>query len=77
MPSVRSACRSHELCDGTSRLTASKASGLTIVLAEQNLGFVSGLGDRVCIIEKGIVRYLGAMADFLADDAVRKAYLAI
>ena len=54
-----------------------KASGLTIVLAEQNLGFVSGLGDRVCIIEKGIVRYLGAMADFLADDAVRKAYLAV
>jgi len=54
-----------------------KASGLTIVLAEQNIGFVSGLGDRVCIIEKGIVRYLGAMADFLADDAVRKAYLAV
>ena len=54
-----------------------KASGLTIVLAEQNLGFASGLGDRVCIIEKGMVRYLGAMTDFLANDAVRKAYLAV
>ena len=54
-----------------------KASGLTIVLAEQNVRFVSELGDRVYILEKGAVRYQGSMAEFLADGEVRQSYLAI
>jgi branched-chain amino acid transport system ATP-binding protein len=54
-----------------------KASGLTIVLAEQNVRFVSDLGDRVYILEKGMVRYQGSMAGFLADDEVRRTYLAV
>jgi len=54
-----------------------KASGLTIVLAEQNVRFVSELGDRVYILEKGLVRYQGSMAAFLADADVRQAYLAV
>jgi branched-chain amino acid transport system ATP-binding protein len=54
-----------------------KASGLTIVLAEQNVRFVSELGDRVYIFEKGMVRYQGSMAGFLADAEARQAYLAV
>jgi branched-chain amino acid transport system ATP-binding protein len=54
-----------------------KVSGLTIVLAEQNVRFVSELGDRVYILEKGMVRYQGSMAAFLADERVRQAYLAV
>ena len=54
-----------------------RASGLTIVLAEQNVRFVSELGDRVYILEKGMVRYQGSMAAFLADAEVRRAYLAV
>ena len=54
-----------------------KASGLTLVLAEQNVRFVSDLGDRVYILEKGMVRYQGSMARFLADDEVRQTYLAV
>ena len=54
-----------------------KRSGLTIVLAEQNVRFVSELGDRVYILEKGMVRYQGSMAEFLADRQVRQAYLAV
>jgi len=54
-----------------------KASGLTIVLAEQNVRFVSELGDRVYVLEKGMVRYQGSMAAFLADPDVRQAYLAV
>src|SRR5262247_4589046 len=48
-----------------------KASGLTMVLAEQNVRFVSELGDRVYILEKGMVRYQGSMAGFIADEQVR------
>ena len=54
-----------------------KASGLAMVLAEQNVRFVSDLGDRVYILEKGMVRYQGSMARFLADDEVRQTYLAV
>jgi branched-chain amino acid transport system ATP-binding protein len=54
-----------------------KETGLTIVLAEQNVRFVSALGDRVYILEKGMVRYQGSMAEFLADEQVRQAYLAV
>jgi branched-chain amino acid transport system ATP-binding protein len=54
-----------------------KASGLTMVLAEQNVRFVSELGDRVYILEKGMIRYQGTMAAFLADAEVRQAYLAV
>jgi branched-chain amino acid transport system ATP-binding protein len=54
-----------------------KASGLTMVLAEQNVRFVSELGDRVYILEKGMVRYEGSMTAFLADAQVRQAHLAV
>jgi branched-chain amino acid transport system ATP-binding protein len=54
-----------------------RASGLTIILAEQNVRFVSGLGDRVYILEKGMVRYQGSMREFLANDEVRQSYLAL
>jgi branched-chain amino acid transport system ATP-binding protein len=54
-----------------------KASGLTMVLAEQNVRFVSDLGDRVYILEKGMARYQAPMASFLTDDEVRQTYLAV
>ena len=54
-----------------------KATGLTMVLAEQNIRFVSELGDRVYILENGMVKYHGTMAEFLADAAVRQAHLAV
>ena len=59
------------------QLAQLKQNGLTIVLAEQNVRFVSELGDRVYILEKGMVRYQGSMTEFLADEPVRQAYLAV
>jgi len=59
------------------QLVRLKAHGLTMVVTEQNVRFVSELGDRVYILEKGSVRYEGAMADFLANEDVRLAYLAV
>lgn len=54
-----------------------KKTGLTMVLAEQNVRFVSELGDRVYILENGMVKYTGSMEAFLADEEVRRAYLAV
>ena len=39
--------------------------------------FVADLGDRVYILENGTVRYQGAMREFLDDEAVRRANLAV
>jgi branched-chain amino acid transport system ATP-binding protein len=54
-----------------------KGTGLTMILAEQNIRFVSDLGDRVYILENGMVKYQGSMASFLGDEEVRLAYLAV
>jgi branched-chain amino acid transport system ATP-binding protein len=59
------------------QLARLKGAGLTMVLAEQNVRFVSELGTRVYILENGMVRYRGTMAEFLADAEVRQAYLAV
>jgi branched-chain amino acid transport system ATP-binding protein len=59
------------------QLARLKQTGITMVLAEQNVHFVSGLGDRVYILENGMVRYEGAMSTFLADDDARRTYLAV
>jgi branched-chain amino acid transport system ATP-binding protein len=52
-------------------------TGMTIILAEQNVRFVSDLGERVYILENGVVRYQGTMQEFLADEEIRRAYLAV
>ncbi len=54
-----------------------KQTGLTMILAEQNVHFVSDLGDRVYILENGMVCYQGEMTTFLRDDDVRRAHLAV
>ena len=54
-----------------------KAEGLTMVVTEQNVRFVSELGDRVYVLERGTVCYCGTMSEFLCDDDVRRTYLAV
>jgi branched-chain amino acid transport system ATP-binding protein len=48
-----------------------------MLVAEQNVHFVSELGDRVYVLEKGMVRYQGTMAEFVGNDEVRRAHLAV
>jgi branched-chain amino acid transport system ATP-binding protein len=59
------------------QLARLKGTGLTMLVAEQNVHFVSGLGDRVYILENGMICYQGGMAEFLANDEVRRAHLAV
>jgi branched-chain amino acid transport system ATP-binding protein len=59
------------------RIGQLKQTGLSIVLAEQNLDFVLALADRVYILEKGEVRFTGTAADLRANDAVVKQYLTV
>lgn len=54
-----------------------KATGLSIVLAEQNLEFVLSLADRLYILEKGEVRYTGTPSELRANQDIVKQYLAV
>jgi len=54
-----------------------KQTGMTMILTEQNVRFVSELGDRVYILEKGTICYEGSMPEFLANPEVRQTYLAV
>jgi branched-chain amino acid transport system ATP-binding protein len=59
------------------RLQALRATGLTVLLSEQNLRFANELADRAYIIEKGEIRYQGTIADLAAEPEVRERYLMI
>jgi branched-chain amino acid transport system ATP-binding protein len=59
------------------QIAALKREGLTILLSEQNLKFAARLADRAYIIEKGLIRWEGAMGRLLEDEGVRRAYLTV
>ncbi len=54
-----------------------KESGLSIVLAEQNLGFVMALSDFCHIMEKGKVEYSGTPEDLKAKPEILDQYLTL
>ena len=59
------------------RVADLKSTGLSIVLAEQNLQFVMALADRVYILEKGEVRFTGTPADLQADKTIVQQFLTV
>ncbi|MGD9885538.1 MAG: ABC transporter ATP-binding protein [Reyranella sp.] len=59
------------------RVADLKSTGLSIVLAEQNLEFVLALADRVYILEKGEVRFTGTPADLRADESIVHQFLTV
>jgi branched-chain amino acid transport system ATP-binding protein len=54
-----------------------KRDGLAVLLAEQNLAFAGRLADRAVVVDRGLRRFAGPMADLQADPATRRAYLSV
>ena len=54
-----------------------KSDGLTILLAEQNVGFSLSLADGVYVLEKGHIRYEGSAREFRENESIRQQYLAL
>jgi branched-chain amino acid transport system ATP-binding protein len=54
-----------------------KESGLTVLLAEQNLEVALKLSDRGYIIDIGAIRYQGSIDDLRENEEVRKKYLLV
>ncbi len=54
-----------------------KASGVTILLVEQNIGFAKRLGDSVAVMDNGRVIHAGSMAALAADEALQQRLLGL
>ena len=59
------------------QLASLKQTGLSILLAEQNLQFALGLSDRVHVMERGTIRYSATSAEVAADDSTLKEQLTV
>lgn len=58
-------------------IAALKARGLGLLVSEQSLGFVRSFADRVLILETGMVRFSGTLADLDASPGMVERYLAV
>ena len=54
-----------------------KASGVTILLVEQNLSFAKRLGDSVAVMDDGRVVHAGSMAALAQDEALQQRLLGL
>ncbi|WP_295381145.1 ABC transporter ATP-binding protein [Pseudacidovorax intermedius] len=54
-----------------------KASGVTILLVEQNIHFAQRLGDTVAVMDNGCVVHAGGMAEFSADTQLQQRLLGL
>ncbi len=54
-----------------------KETGISILMAEQNLGFVLYLSDYCHIMEKGEIKYSGTPADLRANQGILDQYLTL
>jgi branched-chain amino acid transport system ATP-binding protein len=54
-----------------------KASGVTILLVEQNLNFAKRLGDRVAVMDDGRVVHAGAMQALAGDEELQQSLLGL
>ena len=54
-----------------------KESGLTVLLAEQNIKVALDLSDRGYVIDNGRIRYEGSIEDLRDNEEVRRKYLLV
>ena len=54
-----------------------KASGVTILLVEQNIQFAKRLGDTVAVMDNGVVVHAGSMRALAEDEALQQSLLGL
>jgi branched-chain amino acid transport system ATP-binding protein len=54
-----------------------KASGVTILLVEQNIHFAKRLGDQVAVMDNGVVVHAGSMQALAEDEALQRTLLGL
>jgi branched-chain amino acid transport system ATP-binding protein len=64
----------NNMIDAFSRL---KASGVTILLVEQNINFAKRLGDTVAVMDNGVVVHAGSMKELAVDEELQHSLLGL
>ena len=59
------------------KITQLKQTGLTVLIAEQNIASALALSDRVYVIDDGHIRYGGTVEEFNQNEEIRKKYLQV
>jgi branched-chain amino acid transport system ATP-binding protein len=54
-----------------------KASGVTILLVEQNINFAKRLGDTVAVMDNGVVVHAGSMQELAEDEELQHSLLGL
>jgi branched-chain amino acid transport system ATP-binding protein len=54
-----------------------KASGVTLLLVEQNINFAKRLGDTVAVMDNGVVVHAGSMQALAEDEALQQSLLGL
>ena len=54
-----------------------KASGVTILLVEQNINFAKRLGDSVAVMDNGVIVHAGSMRELAEDEALQQSLLGL
>jgi branched-chain amino acid transport system ATP-binding protein len=54
-----------------------KASGVTILLVEQNINFAKRLGDTVAVMDNGVVVHAGSMKELAEDEGLQHSLLGL
>jgi branched-chain amino acid transport system ATP-binding protein len=54
-----------------------KASGVTILLVEQNFNFARRLGDAVAVMDNGVIVHAGSMRELAEDEALQHSLLGL
>ncbi len=54
-----------------------RASGLTVLIVEQNVQQVLRVVDRAYLLEAGSLRASGTSAEMMSSDTIKQAYLGV
>ena len=58
-------------------ILALKRQGISVLLCEQNMHFAQAISDRAYVLEKGQIRWQGAMAALADDSGLQREFLTI
>ena len=58
-------------------IVALKQAGVAILLSEQNLHFARLVSDRAVVLEKGEVKFAGAMEALMSDEVLLRTHLSV
>ena len=58
-------------------IVALKREGVSILLSEQNLHFARLVADRAVVLEKGEVKFVGAMDALMSDEVLLRTHLSV